>query len=62
MKSTKSKTIAVQRKLGMINYVSELISNLTVYATNLRALLCRVTVWHWTVEHVKKLNYIKNTQ
>lgn len=48
----------VQRIMGMVNYVSKCIPNVVAHTTNLRSLLCKDAIWHWTD---KELKYIKNT-
>ena len=42
---------AVQRALGVINYVGKFVDNLASRCVHLRKLLCKETAWHWEAQH-----------
>ena len=50
---------AVQRLLGMINYVGKFIPNLAEITKPLRELLKKETDWHWNSTHEEAVNKIK---
>ena len=50
---------AVQRLLGMINYVGKFIPNLAEITKPLRELLKKEIDWHWNKTHEEAVNKIK---
>ena len=49
----------VQRLLGMVNYVSKFVPNMSVITSPLRELLKKDVTWHWSVRHAKAFEEIK---
>ena len=50
---------AVQRFLGMMNYVAKFIPNLSETAKPLRVLLAKETAWHWDDQHKQSFQKLK---
>lgn len=51
----------VQRVLGVLNYVSKFIPNMSDLTAPLRQLLIKETVWHWDEQQEKSFQAIKRT-
>ena len=49
----------VQRFLGMVNYVSKFVPNMSEITSPLRELLKKDVTWHWSVRHAKGFEKIK---
>jgi hypothetical protein len=45
----------VQRLLGMVNYVSKFVPNVSEITSPLRELLKKDVSWHWSVTHEKSV-------
>ena len=52
---------AVQRFLGMVNYVHKFIPRLSSIAEPLRKILCKDVLWHWEHEQMAAFKELKNT-
>ena len=52
---------AVQRLLGMVNYVSKFIPNLSDFTTPLRTLLHQNVLWHWEKQQETSFKAIKES-
>ena len=49
----------VQRLLGMVNYVSKFVPNMSEITSPLRKLLKKDVTWHWSVRHARAFEKIK---
>ena len=49
----------VQRLLGMVNYVSKFVPNMSEITSPLRELLKKDVMWHWSVRHARAFEKIK---
>ena len=51
----------LQRALGMVNYLSKFVPNMSVKSANLRKLLLNGVEWQWTETHAKEWEQLKST-
>ena len=49
----------VQRLLGMVNYVSKFVPNMSEIISPLREMLKKDVTWHWSVRHARAFEKIK---
>ena len=57
---TPSDSKAVHRFIGMVNYLSRFIPNLSTNLTNLRKLIIKDQPWRWTEVEQKEFDYVKS--